>query len=81
MKNYKKEDIKFLNIANNEFLALWDQSSKGDKNLFKYEHLKLNESVHSKIEKVEAVFRVGFLAIMINKKSEEKGKFWQKEVV
>ena len=81
MKNYKKEDIKFLNIANNEFLALWDQSSKGDINLFKYEHLKLNESVHSKIEKVEAVFRVGFLAIMINKKSEEKGKFWQKEVV
>ena len=78
MKNYKKEDIRFLNISNYEFLVLWDESSKGDKNLLKWEHLKINESVNDKIAKVEPVFRVGFLAIMINKKAEEKGKFWQK---
>jgi hypothetical protein len=78
MKNYKKEDVRFLNNSNCEFLVLWDESSKGDKNLFKWEHLKINESVNDKIDKVEPVFRVGFLAIMINKKTEEKGKFWQK---
>jgi len=52
MKNYKKEDVRFLNIANKEFLILWDQSSRGEKIMFKWEHLKLNESCHSKIDKV-----------------------------
>ena len=49
MKNYKKDDVKFVNIGNAEFLVLWDQSSKGDKSMHKYEHLKLEESVVEKI--------------------------------
>jgi recombinational DNA repair protein RecT len=61
--------------------VLWDQSSRGDSNLFKYEHLHLKEELKGKIEKVEAVFRVGFLAVMVNKNAAEKGKFWQKESV
>lgn len=49
MKNYKKEDVKFVNVGNEEFMVLWDQSSKGEKSMYKYEHLKLNESVVGKI--------------------------------
>jgi recombinational DNA repair protein RecT len=43
--------------------------------------LRLGEEFSMKIDKVEVVQRVGFVAIMIAKKSEEKGKFWTKEAV
>ena len=49
MKNYKKEDVKFINIENTEFLVLWDQSSKGDHSMFKYEHLRLKENFSDKV--------------------------------
>ena len=49
--------------------------------MFKFEHLRLKENFSDKVEKVEGVFRVGFLAVMINKTKDNKGVFWQKYVI
>jgi hypothetical protein len=43
--------------------------------------LKLVDQYVENVEKVDFVFRVGFLAIMILKKVEAKGKYWQKEAI
>lgn len=43
--------------------------------------MRLGEEFSIKVDKVEVVQRVGFVAMMIAKKSEEKGKFWTKEAV
>ena len=49
--------------------------------MWKYEHLKIDESFADKIDKVEGVFRVGFLVVMVHKKTESKGIYWQKECI
>lgn len=33
------------------------------------------------VERIDFVLRVGFLAIMVLKKAQAKGKYWQKEAV
>ena len=79
IKTYKKEEITtFVVDTNDEYLLLWRQAS-GE--VVKYEHLKLQEAFTGKVEKVEVVQRVGFIAIMILKKKEEKGKYWLKECI
>lgn len=64
-------------------MVIWDQNQnqERDSSLVRYEHLKLSEAVTANIEKVDFVFRVGFLAVMVVKKGKEKGKYWQKDIV
>ena len=64
-------------------MIVWDQNQKEerDSSLVRYEHLKLAENILEKVQKIDFVFRVGFLAVMVVKKGEGKGNYWQKEAV
>lgn len=50
-------------------MIVWDQIV--EKEAFeKYEHLRLTDDFKNKAHKIETVFRVGFLAVMIMKVAE-----------
>ena len=77
MKNYKKEDIKFV-VSNDkdEYLLEWTAGEET-----KIEHLRLKVDSAEWIKKVDVVQRVGFITFMVVKDPCQKGKYWQKESV